>query len=250
MTGRLGRFLRQNTIALLALFVGLSGTTFAATTTLGANTVGTKQLKKNAVTNVKIKNDAVTGAKVENNSITGADVLESSLGTVPSATAAGSATNSTNAINAINATNATNAISASNATGLTGPLAAGKTLTGEFSTAGHRAASGDFQDTGAITFAIPLPSAPTFNFIPIGGPATAQCPGSDTTPTAAAGQLCFYASIEVGATSMQAGPIGPTKYGSSFNAADISAPPVNYEMIGSWAVTSSGSASNRGRSGH
>lgn len=93
-----GRFLRRNTIALLALFIALSGTTYAAATALAPNSVGTKQLKKNAVTAVKIRKSAVTnpkiakravtGAKVKDNSLTGADVLESSLGKVPSATAA------------------------------------------------------------------------------------------------------------------------------------------------------------------
>jgi hypothetical protein len=113
------RFLRGNTIALLALFIALGGTTYAATA-LPKNSVGTKQLKKNAVTALKIKNgnvtgpklkksavtntkiaaNAVTGAKVKDDSLTGADVLESSLGKVPSAAAADTATNATNATNA------------------------------------------------------------------------------------------------------------------------------------------------------
>jgi hypothetical protein len=77
MTVRFGRFLRRNTIALLALFIALGGTTYAATA-LPKNSVGTKQLRKNAV----------TSAKVKNNTLTGADVLESSLGKVPSAASA------------------------------------------------------------------------------------------------------------------------------------------------------------------
>jgi hypothetical protein len=96
---RFGRVLRRNTIALLALFVALSGTTFAAATiVLPANSVGTKQLKRNAVTPVKVRKsavtnpklakNAVTGAKVKDDSLTGADVLESGLGKVPAATAA------------------------------------------------------------------------------------------------------------------------------------------------------------------
>jgi hypothetical protein len=103
------RFVRGNTIALLALFIALGGTTYAATA-LPANSVGTKQLKKNAVTapkikksavtNAKIAANAVTGAKVKNDSITGADVLESSLGTVPNATHATSADNATHATTA------------------------------------------------------------------------------------------------------------------------------------------------------
>jgi len=101
MTRGFLRFVRGNTIALLALFIALGGTTYAATA-LPANSVGAKQLKKNAVTSVKIKNsaianakigaNAVTGAKVKNDSLTGADILESSLGKVPSATNADHAT--------------------------------------------------------------------------------------------------------------------------------------------------------------
>jgi hypothetical protein len=97
-----GRFLRRNTIALFALFLALSGTTYAAANALAPNSVGTKQLKKNAVTPAKISKSAVTnpkiaknavmGAKVKDNSLSGADVLESSLGKVPSATAADTAT--------------------------------------------------------------------------------------------------------------------------------------------------------------
>jgi hypothetical protein len=85
MTKGFLRFVRGNTIALLALFVALGGTTYAATA-LPKNSVGPKQLKKNAVTNPKIANGAVTGAKIANNTVKGADVLESSLGNVPSAT--------------------------------------------------------------------------------------------------------------------------------------------------------------------
>src|SRR5689334_8472746 len=95
------RFLRGNTIALLALFIALGGTTYAATS-LPKNSVGTKQLKANAVTGVKIKNgsvtgpkiskNAVTGVKIANNSVTGADINEATLGKVPTATAADTAT--------------------------------------------------------------------------------------------------------------------------------------------------------------
>jgi hypothetical protein len=50
-------------VAVVALFVALGGTTYAATS-LGKNSVGTAQLKKNAVTAQKIKNGAVTAQKI------------------------------------------------------------------------------------------------------------------------------------------------------------------------------------------
>ena len=71
MTRGFLRFLRGNTIALLALFVALGGTTYAATA-LPRNSVGPKQLQRNAVSNPKLRNGAVTGAKVANDSIRGA----------------------------------------------------------------------------------------------------------------------------------------------------------------------------------
>ena len=50
-------------ISLIALFVALGGTTYAATS-LPTNSVGTKQLKKSAVTATKIKKGAVTASKI------------------------------------------------------------------------------------------------------------------------------------------------------------------------------------------
>ncbi|HEY6397487.1 MAG TPA: hypothetical protein VIX82_08550, partial [Solirubrobacteraceae bacterium] len=69
-------------ISMLALMVALGGTSYAAFG-VPKNSVGTKQLKNNAVTTSKIANGAVTGAKVN----------LSTLGTVPSATTAGTADN-------------------------------------------------------------------------------------------------------------------------------------------------------------
>ncbi len=67
-----------NVVSVLALFVALGGTAFAASQ-LGKNTVGSKQLKKNAVTTAKIKNKAVTGAKIKPETITGTQVKKQSL---------------------------------------------------------------------------------------------------------------------------------------------------------------------------
>jgi hypothetical protein len=51
-------------VALVALFVALGGTSYAAITALPANSVGTTQLKSNAVTGPKIKDGAITAAKI------------------------------------------------------------------------------------------------------------------------------------------------------------------------------------------
>jgi hypothetical protein len=55
-------------VAVVALFVALGGTTYAATS-LPKNSVGAKQLKKNAVTGVKIKSGAVTKTKINKKTI-------------------------------------------------------------------------------------------------------------------------------------------------------------------------------------
>ena len=81
-------------ISLMALFVALGGTAYAATS-LPANSVGAKQLKKNAVTSPKIKNGAVTAAKINVAGLT-----------VPSAEHATSAESAKSAASATAATHA------------------------------------------------------------------------------------------------------------------------------------------------
>jgi hypothetical protein len=106
--GRRHRWLRVPSpamiVALIALFIALGGTSYAAIR-LPANSVGTKQLQKNAV----------TGLKVKNGSLTGADVKLSTLGKVPSAVQADSATTAANANHAVQADSATTAANAEHA---------------------------------------------------------------------------------------------------------------------------------------
>lgn len=97
-------------VALVALFVALGGSAYAATK------IGTKQLKsgavtaakikKDAVTTVKIKNGAISAAKLQDGAVTGAKVNLATLGTVPSANHANSANSATSAQSATNAQNA------------------------------------------------------------------------------------------------------------------------------------------------
>lgn len=64
MSKRFGRFARQNAIALLALFLALGGTSFAAATiVLPKNSVGTKQIKNGAVTKAKINKKTIAALK-------------------------------------------------------------------------------------------------------------------------------------------------------------------------------------------
>jgi len=62
-------------LSLIALFVALGGTSYAAITALPANSVGTHQLKNNAVTGPKIKNGAITAAKISHSALGAATVV-------------------------------------------------------------------------------------------------------------------------------------------------------------------------------
>jgi len=63
-------FIRHNAIALLALFVALGGTSYAALN-LPAGSVGTRELRNAAVTNKKLANGSVTPVKLDGRSIGG-----------------------------------------------------------------------------------------------------------------------------------------------------------------------------------
>jgi len=87
-------------ISLIALFVALGGTVYAASQING------KQIKKNSI----------PGNRVKKNTLTGGQIKESSLGTVPSANKANTASTATNADTASKADSATKADTAAKAT--------------------------------------------------------------------------------------------------------------------------------------
>jgi hypothetical protein len=97
MWNRIGRHLTfANVVAVIALFVALGGSVYAAGKLNG------KTIKPNSIPGNRLKANGVTGAQVD----------EGSLGPVPNAV---NATNAANATNAVNATNAANAANAANA---------------------------------------------------------------------------------------------------------------------------------------
>jgi hypothetical protein len=73
------RHVRANVIAYLALFVALGGTSFAATTTLSKNSVGSKQIKTAAVGASEIKNNAITSTDVHDGALLTKDFKASEL---------------------------------------------------------------------------------------------------------------------------------------------------------------------------
>jgi hypothetical protein len=93
---RIGRPSPALIIALVSLFVSLSGVVYAAAT------IGSSD----------IKNNSIKGKDVRDDNLTGADIAEDTLGKVPLAAKADSATAALNATNAANANSADTATSA------------------------------------------------------------------------------------------------------------------------------------------
>ena len=86
---RIKRPTGDTALALLALFVALGGTGYAAAT------IGSSQIKNNSIRGKDVRNSNLTGKDVKRNSLTGSDIAESRLGKVRSATRADTAGNAT-----------------------------------------------------------------------------------------------------------------------------------------------------------
>ena len=100
-------------ISMIALFVSLSGVSYGVATgfidsreiknneirslDVRNNQVRSIDLRNNEMRGIDIRNSTVQGRDIALNTVTGEDVAESTLGKVPSATAADSATSATNA---------------------------------------------------------------------------------------------------------------------------------------------------------
>jgi hypothetical protein len=88
-------------VALLALFVALGGTGYAAVAIDGkkpkARTISGSKFKNKTITGAKLGNKTLTGSKFRNDTLTGTQINESRLGTVPKADTATTA-GTTNAI--------------------------------------------------------------------------------------------------------------------------------------------------------
>ena len=73
MLGKAGRYVRQNHLALLALFIALGGSAIAA------GKIGPNGIRKDAIRSRHIKDGAVTGADVLDGGLTGADLQDQSI---------------------------------------------------------------------------------------------------------------------------------------------------------------------------
>jgi hypothetical protein len=213
MTRGFGRFLRQNVIALLALFLALGGTSFAAASLISGASIKPHTIAKNRLTNKAIKQ------------------LKGNRGPRGVAGAPG-------------ATGPQGAQGAQGAQGVQGPpgpitgnLPAGVTLRGTWGGEGDAASSSSYRGS-TQSFGFRLPASPTRTFVPDGGTPPAQCPGSLADPEAAPGNLCVFEGSNVANVSdviIDETNAGQGRYGFTFLI--FAAAAGNYWDYGTWAVT-------------
>jgi hypothetical protein len=151
-------------IALLALFVALGGSSYAALQ-LPTGSVGTKQLK----------NGAVTSEKVRNNSLVVRDFRASQRALLRGP-------RGLQGLQGVRGERGERGEQGlPGAQGPPGPfpgtLPSGATVRGAYSVGGTAAANNNFF-SDAISFGFALASAPTPHFIPLAGPTSPDCPGS------------------------------------------------------------------------
>jgi len=212
-------------ISVIALFVALGGTSYAAVH-LPSNSVGTKQLKKNAVTSAKIKNKAVTAAKINVTGLTVPNALH--------ATSAGSATTAASATQATSATSATTADAP-------GTLASGHTEYGTVGSQPPKSAFGAGQEIGDnAELPFPAPVALDNAHVQLVGADAipSQCPGTAASPSAAPGYVCIYPYSESNDT-LNAGFIWSSntdKYGFQMSWSAVTAG-VKAWVFANWAYT-------------
>jgi hypothetical protein len=232
MKSRLPQLSYSNVIATLALFIALGGAAVAAG--LPKNSVGSNQLKRGAVTAAKLKKAAVTSGKLAPKAVIAGKLGPNSVlpgnignGAITSAKIGGGAVIASSIKNNVVTTNKLNAKAVTTdklaAGAVTEPIIAngavtpaklskefgpivstlksGQTLRGVFDVGGSSSKSTEPASfRAAETFQFPLLAAATPNVIAAGTttPACTGLGGGNTTPQAAAGQLCVYIT---GATS-------------------------------------------------
>ncbi len=84
-------------VAMIALFVALGGSVYAAH---GHKIIGSK-VKKNTLPGNRVKKNSLPGNRVKKNSIGGTQIDEATLGTVPRANTAGSATSAATSLSPV-----------------------------------------------------------------------------------------------------------------------------------------------------
>ena len=167
MTRGLGRFLRQNVIALLALFLALGGTSFAAASLINGRQIKPHTIAKNRLTNAAIRQLKGNRGPAGQPGAQGAQGIQGIQGPPGP---------------------------------ITGDLPAGVTLRGEYSTSGD---NGGSVSISAVSYGLRLSAAPTVHFILAGTTPPPECPGNVTAPAANPGHLCIYEETAISVTSFR-----------------------------------------------
>jgi hypothetical protein len=213
-------------VAMLALFVALTGTAVATTSAL----IGSAQIKNNSITGLDVKNKSLRPIDFRG-SVRGPRGLRGLTG-------------------ATGATGAAGAKGDKGDQGVPGPfpdsLPAGKTVRGNFALTGVATAGGQRFES-PISFVFTFSGPPTAKYIPSGGPAQAGCPGTVSNPLADPGFLCVYELQKINTVpnciySGGGGSCNSTnRYGGIVYAESTAAGAVFAE--GTWAATAAAGAS-------
>lgn len=229
-------------IAPRAVTAGKLGPNAVLPGNLGAGIINTSKLAAGAVTAEKIRNNVVTTNKLNNKAVTAAKIAEKGVAT--GNLAEGAVTTGKLADGAVTAAKLNGEVLNN-----VQPLKSGQTLRGVFELGGTESkAEAEAGETppvarGSVTFQQALLNTPAVSVVPKGGPYPAQCPslgGGETTPAAAAGWLCIYATTE---TNLEGtAPVALTidnvsRLGIGLAAKAKKETKGDYLVAGVWAVT-------------
>jgi hypothetical protein len=207
-------------IALLALFVALGGSSYAALT------ITSKNVKDNTLTSADLKNNSIKSIDVRDRSLLAKDFK---IGQLPAGPPG-----------------------AQGPPGPQGPqgppgaftetLGSGMTLRGYWAVSGF----GALTHYDSISFLSQLPSRPDYPIVvPKEGSPSAACPGTAANPDAAPGKLCIYVArlfnVEHVGTVDAIGDTSPgaSRFGTAIYVSANSTNPSNFQFVGegTWAVT-------------
>jgi len=117
-------------------------------------------------------------------------------------------------------------------------LPSGATQRGFFG-GGAAVGSGDYVEA-PLSYPVPLASSPTPHIVPVGGPAPTACPGSVSSPAAAAGHLCLYFGWIDGTCGDTQGTFGSDGNDDREHGVVVTTGPTTAgqcDFSGTWAVT-------------
>jgi hypothetical protein len=179
MINKLVGYARQHHIALIALFVAMGGTSYAAAT----GSIDSREIKNNSVSTNDLRNNGIRSRDVRNGALVSEDFKAGELPAGPQG-----------AQGPRGFTGARGATGATGAAFPTGNLPSGRTMKGTYAVHG----TGQVFASDHISFPVQLAAAPTnvgmkrLDPSEPGNPSTTRCPGSASNPLAAPGELCIY----------------------------------------------------------